>query len=49
MLSVSHDDAVIDAILSIYVAVFPILAEALESGTVEARLEGPALQTILRS
>ena len=49
MLSVSHDDAVIDAILSVYTEVFPILAEAIVSGTVEARLAGPPLQTILRS
>jgi glutamate-1-semialdehyde aminotransferase len=49
MLSVSHDDAVIDAILSVYAEVFPILAEAIESGTVEACLAGPPLQTILRA
>jgi glutamate-1-semialdehyde 2,1-aminomutase/spore coat polysaccharide biosynthesis protein SpsF len=49
MLSVSHDDTVIAAILNVYAEVFPILAEALESGTVESRLEGPALQTILRA
>lgn len=49
LLSVSHEEAVVDATLAVYGAVLPILAEAIRTETVEQRLEGPPVQTILRT
>ena len=49
MLSVAHDDSVIDATLAAYAEIMPLLADALQKGEVEQRLEGEPMQTILRT
>ena len=49
MLSVAHDASVIDATLAEYEEIIPILADALQKGDVERRLEGEPMQTILRT
>jgi len=49
MLSVAHDENVIDATLAAYAEIMPIMADALRGGDVERRLEGEPMQTILRT
>ena len=49
VLSVVHDDDVIDATLAAYGEIMPILADSLRKGDVEQRLEGEPMQTILRT
>jgi glutamate-1-semialdehyde aminotransferase len=49
MLSVAHDDGVIDATLAAYAEIMPILGDALQKCDVERRLEGEPMQTILRT
>lgn len=48
MLSLSHDDAVVEEALAIYRDVFARVAEAVLSNEVEARLEGPPVRVVLR-
>src|ERR1017187_4533839 len=48
MLTLSHDDAIIEETLKSYEEAFEVLADALATGSVEKRLEGPPLQPILR-
>ena len=48
MLSLSHDDGIIDEALAIYDGVFTVLAAAIRAGDVAERLEGPPMQTIIR-
>jgi glutamate-1-semialdehyde aminotransferase len=49
MLSVAHDDSVIEATLAAYAEIMPILADALQKNEIERRLEGEPMQTILRT
>lgn len=48
MLSVAHDDAVVDATLAVYAEIFPILREAIDSGAPERWLEGPPMRAVIR-
>jgi glutamate-1-semialdehyde 2,1-aminomutase/spore coat polysaccharide biosynthesis protein SpsF len=48
MLSVAHDEAVIDSTLAAYWQIFPTLVEALQTGEVAKRLKGPPMQRIIR-
>ena len=48
MLSLSHDDAVVDETLAAYGEVFTLLAAAVRNGEVERRLEGPQIQAVFR-
>ena len=48
MLSLAHEDQVIDDTLAAYAEIFPLLADALRAGDVAARLEGAPIQAILR-
>ena len=48
MLSLSHDDRVIDETLAIYDEVFTVVVEAVKAGRVEECLEGPPMQQVIR-
>jgi glutamate-1-semialdehyde aminotransferase len=49
MLSVAHDESVINATLAAYAEIMPVLADALRKGDTAQRLEGEPMQTILRT
>jgi glutamate-1-semialdehyde 2,1-aminomutase/spore coat polysaccharide biosynthesis protein SpsF len=48
MLSVAHDDQVVDITLASYARVFDKVAEVVRCGNVAARLEGPPVRPIMR-
>jgi glutamate-1-semialdehyde-2,1-aminomutase len=48
MLTLGHDEEVIEETLHIYAAAFEVLADAIADGNIEQRLEGAPLQPILR-
>ncbi len=48
MLSLSHDDAIIDEAIAIYEEVFTVLADAIRANDVAGRLEGPPMQAVIR-
>ena len=49
VLSVAHDNSVIQEALQAYSEVLPLIAEAIDDGGVLNRLEGPPVRPILRS
>jgi glutamate-1-semialdehyde 2,1-aminomutase/spore coat polysaccharide biosynthesis protein SpsF len=49
MLSLTHDQTVLDEALIAYAEIFPLLAQAIRDGDVLMRLEGPALRPIIRA
>lgn len=49
MLSVSHDDSVIDETLAAYREIIPLLAETIHVGDAAKRLVGPPLRPVIRS
>ena len=48
MLSLAHSEIIFEEALAAYRQVFAVMADALEKGDVEARLEGPPLQPVVR-
>lgn len=48
MLSLAHEEEIVEETLEVYGEVFRLLAEALEQGEVEKRLAGPCIRPILR-
>jgi glutamate-1-semialdehyde aminotransferase len=49
MLSVAHDESVIQELLTVYAGAVPLLAEAIRKGDARSRLEGPPVRSIIRS
>jgi glutamate-1-semialdehyde aminotransferase len=49
MMSVAHDETIIDATLSVYAEVFRTLAVAIESGAIARFLEGPPIVAVFRA
>jgi hypothetical protein len=49
MLSVAHDESVIQALLAVYTEAVPLLAEAIRKSDARSRLEGPPVRSIIRS
>jgi hypothetical protein len=49
MLSVAHDEVVIQEALTVYAEVIPLLAEAIRGRDAARRLEGPPMRSIIRS
>lgn len=49
MLSVAHDEPVIQEALTVYAEVMPLLAEAIRGRDAGRRLEGPPVRSIIRS
>jgi len=48
MLSLSHDEAIVDNTMAAYEPAFTVLAAAIRDGQVERRLEGPPVQAVFR-
>jgi glutamate-1-semialdehyde-2,1-aminomutase len=48
MLSLSHDETIVDETLHAYEPAFTVLADALRNREVEGRLEGPPVQAVFR-
>ena len=48
MLSTAHEDALLVHTITAYHQIFPILADALQSGDPASRLEGPPMQAVIR-
>jgi glutamate-1-semialdehyde 2,1-aminomutase/spore coat polysaccharide biosynthesis protein SpsF len=48
MITLAHDESVVEDTLRIYQEVFEVLADAVQCGNVEQRLAGPVLQPVLR-
>lgn len=49
MLSVAHDESVIQEALAVYSEVIPLLAQSIQRGDAQSRLEGPPVRPIIRS
>jgi glutamate-1-semialdehyde 2,1-aminomutase len=48
MLSLAHDDDVVNVTLKSYARVFDLIADALRKGDLASRLEGPPVRPIMR-
>jgi glutamate-1-semialdehyde 2,1-aminomutase/spore coat polysaccharide biosynthesis protein SpsF len=48
MITLAHDDSIVDETLHIYRGVFGVLADAIRNDQIEQRLEGPVLEPVLR-